>query len=235
MLIREGSDRTIGIDSRLAALFSATAGALNAAGFQAFGFFSANMTGNASSFSDYLSLGNFGLALTFASLIVSFICGAFLAGLLIEVGRARTVVGIYAYAILFEGVVLALLAIALLATNYEGFALIFCLSFVLGLQNAATTRISDARVRTTHVSGMATDIGLGLAAKLLGQANPRFKLSILTMPAFLIGGIAGGWAYAHISSLLFLLLAAVLSSVAVIEIARAVKLASRRPATPSGP
>jgi uncharacterized membrane protein YoaK (UPF0700 family) len=32
--------------------------------------------------------------------------------------------------------------------------------FLMGLQNAVVTRISNARVRTTHVSGTATDIGI---------------------------------------------------------------------------
>lgn len=58
MLIREGTDRTVAIDLKLAASLALIAGALNAAGFQAAGFFSANMTGNVSSLSDYLGLAN---------------------------------------------------------------------------------------------------------------------------------------------------------------------------------
>ncbi|MGO8462711.1 DUF1275 family protein, partial [Rhizobium ruizarguesonis] len=43
------------------------------------------------------------------------------------------------------------------------------LAFLMGLQNAVVKRISDARVRTTHVSGMATDLGieLGIAFDIL--------------------------------------------------------------------
>jgi uncharacterized membrane protein YoaK (UPF0700 family) len=62
MLIREGNERTIAIDVKLATSLAAVAGSLNTAGFQAAGFFSANMTGNVSSLSDYLGTGQFALA-----------------------------------------------------------------------------------------------------------------------------------------------------------------------------
>jgi uncharacterized membrane protein YoaK (UPF0700 family) len=42
----------------------------------------------------------------------------------------------------------------------RGSILILGLSFLMGIQNAVVPRISDARVRTTHVSGMSTDIGI---------------------------------------------------------------------------
>ena len=56
MLVHEGSARTDRIDERLAWSFAAIAGALNAAGFYAFGTYSANMTGNVSSLADHLGL-----------------------------------------------------------------------------------------------------------------------------------------------------------------------------------
>ncbi len=172
MLVREGDQRTIDIDVRLAALLAAVAGALNAAGFQATGFFSANMTGNVSALSDHLGLAQFGLAGLFLSLVIAFIAGAFVSGLLIEAGRNRGVRAIYAYSITLEaGMLLALGVVDLwLPSAQSGSALVLGLSFVMGLQNAATTRISNARIRITHVSGMATDIGLGLA--VLASTQP---------------------------------------------------------------
>lgn len=220
MLLHEGTERTPSIDSRLAALFSGIAGALNAAGFQDFGFFSANMTGNASAFSDHIGLGGFVLAGTFAALVAAFILGAFGAGLVIEVGRRKGVRGIYAYAILLEASLLACIPAFQLAMPDLQFTALLCLCMVMGIQNAATTRISDARVRTTHVSGMATDIGLGLASKLLGQNAPRFQLSVLTMTAFLLGGVLGGIAYALISGMFFLISSAILVIIGGAEIFR---------------
>ncbi|MET3901247.1 uncharacterized membrane protein YoaK (UPF0700 family) [Devosia sp. UYZn731] len=75
-------------------------------------------------------------------------------------------------------------------------AIVLGLSFAMGLQNAATTRISDARVRTTHVSGMATDIGISLASLTIKAqdadgSRARLWLHLSTIFAFLLGGVIG--------------------------------------------
>ncbi|MCP5810116.1 DUF1275 domain-containing protein, partial [Klebsiella pneumoniae] len=81
-----------------------------------------------------------------------------------------------AYSILVEACLLALLGLAdiWLLTVWRPPLLILGLAFLMGLQNATVTRISDARVRTTHVSGMATDIGieLGIAFDILRGREP---------------------------------------------------------------
>ncbi|HTN40455.1 MAG TPA: YoaK family protein, partial [Asticcacaulis sp.] len=109
---------------------------------------------------------------------------------------------IYAYSILLEAALLLALAAAdiLLPAVQSGPPLVLGLSFIMGLQNAATTKISDARVRTTHVSGMATDIGLGLAALWSARPNSsqaidRLRLHLSTLTAFLVGGTIGAIGY----------------------------------------
>lgn len=228
MLIREGDQRTIDVDIRLAALLSAIAGAVNAAAFQATGFFSANMTGNVSALSDNVGIGQFGVAGLLVALVTAFIAGAFSSGLLIEAGRKRHVRAIYAYSIAAEALLLVLLGcVDVFAPEALGkFGLIVGLSFVMGLQNAATTRISNARVRTTHVSGMATDIGLGLAALATDApdrepAIARMRLYLVTIAAFLVGGIVGVGLYLFAGGHLFVLTGFLLLLVAVPEAARA--------------
>lgn len=228
MLIREGDQRNISVDLRLAVLLAGVAGALNAAGFQAMGLFSANMTGNVSAVADHLGLGQFGMASLFGSLVVAFIVGAFFSGLLIEAGRKGGVRAIYAYSITLEGILLLALGsldIVVQASSGSGF-LALGLSLVMGVQNAATTRISNARVRTTHVSGMATDIGLGLAA--LWSAGPeraialdRLRLYASTMMAFLLGGILGVSLYLSIKGYVLIVAAAILFAIALPEVRRA--------------
>lgn len=228
MLIREGDQRSLDIDVRLAALLAGIAGAVNAAGFQATGFFSANMTGNVSALSDYVGLGQFGLAGFFGSLVVAFILGAFGSGLLIELGRRRGVTAIYAYSIAVEAALLVIVGMfdLLLPTSGQGITLILCLSFIMGIQNAASTRISQARVRTTHVSGMATDIGLGLAALVVSPPDRRAAIARLqlyssTIVAFVLGGIVGVASYVNAGGALFIAAAAVLFAVAVPQVRRA--------------
>jgi uncharacterized membrane protein YoaK (UPF0700 family) len=221
MLIREGDQRTIEIDIRLASAFAGVAGAINAAGFQATGFFSANMTGNVSALSDSLGLGRLGLAALFGGLVAAFVFGAFASGLLINAGRRRNAPAVYAYSIALEGVLLLLLGfIDVVSQDFgRGPVLILALSFIMGLQNAATTRISNARVRSTHVSGMATDIGLACAA-LFERGRDRqnaistLRLYATTISAFLVGGVLGVLLYLALDGFFFLIVGMLLLAIA---------------------
>jgi hypothetical protein len=76
--------------------------------------------------------------------------------------RRRNVDAIYAYSILTEATLPALLGgvdLRLLAAWREP-VLVLGFLFLMGLQNAVVTRTSDACARITHVSGMATDLGI---------------------------------------------------------------------------
>lgn len=231
MLIHTGDARSVSVDLRLAAWLALLAGAINAAGFRSLGLFSGNMTGNVSALSDYLVLGNWTLAAWAVSLVVSFISGAFASALLIEVGRRRGIHGIYAYSILAEAGLLGVLAVIdlLLPATRADPLIIVGVAFVMGLQNAATTRISDSRVRTTHVTGIATDIGVELAI-LLGGARTtsgrdvvrdRLALHALTLGAFLLGGVGGVLIYGALGAGLFALIALALLVLALPEARKA--------------
>lgn len=228
MLIKVGDDRTANIDLVLAGLLSSMAGALNAVGFLIAGSFTANMTGNISASADHLASGDILLSLSFMGLVAAFICGASMAAFAIQTGERRRIRSIYALAIAAEAFILLVLGTAFAlssATAHETF-LVLVLSFVMGLQNAVTTMISWARVRTTHVSGMATDIGIELAA-LIGDnrsrhdALPKLRLHSLTLACFAVGGVCGALLFQLVGSWLFMIAAAVLLLIAVPEVLRA--------------
>ncbi|WP_339761275.1 YoaK family protein [uncultured Sulfitobacter sp.] len=228
MLIRVGDERTANIDLALAGLLSSVAGALNAVGFLIAGSFTANMTGNISAFADTLANGAVFVALSFAGLVVAFICGAGVAALAIQTGERRKIRSIYALAIAAEAVILMLLSAMLVLAPlgmHETF-LVVVLSFVMGLQNAVTTMISRARVRTTHVSGMATDIGIELAA-LVGDdasrqdARPKLSLHSLTLACFAMGGVCGAVLFGFVGYWMFAIAAAILLLIAAPEALRA--------------
>jgi uncharacterized membrane protein YoaK (UPF0700 family) len=228
MLIRVGDERTANIDLALAGLLSSVAGALNAVGFLIAGSFTANMTGNISAFADTLADGAVVISLSFAGLVVAFIFGAGMAALAIQAGERKKIRSIYALAIAAEAVVLLLLSAALVLAPlgmHETF-LVVILSFVMGLQNAVTTMISRARVRTTHVSGMATDIGIELAALVGGDASrqdalPKLSLHSLTLACFAVGGVCGAVLFGFVGYWLFVIAAAILLLIAAPEALRA--------------
>ncbi|MFK8258512.1 YoaK family protein [Erwinia sp. AnSW2-5] len=208
MLITTDDARTFNTDSRLACTLAAVAGALNAAAFESVGFFAANMTGNISSLSDHLAKINLSACVFFLAIVLLFIAGSAFSTLIINAGRRRGISTIYAVNIFIEG--LALMALGAAETGLTlaspGALLILSLSFLMGLQNAVVTRISNARVRTTHVSGTATDIGIELAMlfdvlrrKESTKNTPiyleRLRLHFYTVMAFFIGGVAGIWLF----------------------------------------
>lgn len=208
MLIRQDEARTFITDSRLAATLALVAGALNTAAFEAVGFFSANMTGNVSSLSERLARAELPLALFFFAIVCLFILGSTFSTLLINHGRRHGIRSVYAINILLEALLLLLLGAAevFFPQVAGGVLMILSLSFLMGLQNAVVTRISNARVRTTHVSGTATDIGIELAMLVdivrrreSTEYSPiyleRLMLHGFTITAFLSGGVGGIWLY----------------------------------------
>lgn len=207
MLLHQGDTRSPTADRHLAWSLAAIAGGLNAAGFYAVGLYSSNMTGNVSALADHVALGDFGPGLLFLAIVLTFICGAMVSTVLINAGRRRALAGIYAFSILTEAVLLAALAgVDLWFGAGRGALLVFGLSFLMGLQNAVVTRLSNARVRTTHVTGMVTDIGIELG-NLADNAWHRGKQHISdfnreklvlhgqTVLSFLGGGVLGVLGY----------------------------------------
>lgn len=220
MLVREGEARTRSIDERLAWTFAAIAGALNTAGFYAFGSYSSNMTGNVSALADHVGLGELSFAFQALAIVAAFVAGAVIATLLICAGRERHLRGIYAYSVLGEAAALATLGclVPWMPAASGGATLALGLSFLLGLQNATVTQITDAQVRTTHVTGMVTDIGIGLAHLL--ERRPvadrgKLRLHLVTVFAFLAGGILGVLLYHRLGTGLLFLAAGCLALLAL--------------------
>ena len=236
MLVREGAERTEEADRQLACSLAAVAGALNATAFLAAGFFAANMTGNVSLLSAHIGTGEIKLAAGIVALVLAFVAGAAVSSLLVVEGRRRGVRRIYATVILAEAVLLAALGILALAVPAlaGAEATIVGLAFLMGLQNAVVTRISQARVRTTHVSGMVTDIGIELghlAGAALGRGGntaadrARLRLHAETVASFLVGGTVGVLAWRALGAGVLLVAAAALFAIALMGLLR-------RPAAP---
>lgn len=231
MLISHGTDRPAYLDRRLAYSLAFIAGSINSAGFYSLGFFSGNMTGNVSAGADEIALGDMLSGAVYLLLPIAFIFGATLATIVVEMGLRRGVAKIFALSILCEALMLLMLGIVDMVDHNRGIALIVGLSALMGFQNAVVTRISNWRVRTTHVSGMSTDIGIGigtLVTMLLHREVSvsrfvhveRLKLHGVTVLAFCLGGILGVIAYKALGGALLLIAAALLAAVALPSVFR---------------
>jgi uncharacterized membrane protein YoaK (UPF0700 family) len=148
--------------SLLALLLASVAGSVNAISFFALGTHTSHMTGNLANVGEFLANGKWGLALVAGELVLAFLLGAMTATVLIDIARHRRR-GRHASALLVEAATLA--AVGLWSASNPGQfepTLLWGLSYAMGLQNALVTRVSGAVVRTSHMTGVVTDIGIQL-------------------------------------------------------------------------
>lgn len=80
----------------------------------------------------------------------------------------------------------ALLLLACLTSYYdpESNLYFYLASIASGLQNGMTTKYSGSIIRTTHLTGAATDIGLTLGRMAIGDYKDSWKLQVL-VPIYL--------------------------------------------------
>jgi uncharacterized membrane protein YoaK (UPF0700 family) len=205
-------DRTTQANVRLGAFLAFVAGATNAGGFLAVGQYTSHMTGLLSSIADNLVQGELTLAVAAAGAILAFVAGAMTTALLVNWGLRRRLHSAYGLPLLLESA--ALLLFGLAGASIGVYAPLFLpltvvlLCFIMGLQNAVITKISKAEIRTTHVTGLVTDIGIELG-KLL-YINPResrdpvranrgkLRIHGLLVACFFVGGLAGALGFKYI-------------------------------------
>ena len=223
----KSSSRTASADTALATVLAAIAGAANAGGFILLGSYTSHMTGYLSQLADNIVLQNIGMVINATLAIALFVAGAATAAFTINWARQHRPAQQYALPIGVQGGLFVTLAgigaagFSHPATGYVGLGL---LSFIMGFQNATITKISYARIRTTHATGMVTDVGIELGRAAYGRSfdkdvtADRAKLWLLLrlLSVFLIGGIFGALGYGAVGYLFSLPLAAVLLVLALI-------------------
>lgn len=218
MFSHEGLGRPDRLNRQLAGYLAFVGGYVNSAGFLLIGTFTSHVTGNVGRLANDLVVANEARAAATAfTMVAAFFIGAFLSSMMIEsnfFGRPQ-----HGYAVAL-GTEAVLLIAFIVATNLltaarpwqkDLEAALLC--GAMGMQNSLVTRLSGAVVRTTHLTGVLTDLGVeaarwfrwwrGSLAKALplrlsfGQ-NPvvrpnRAKLGLLATIAgsFFVGAICG--------------------------------------------
>lgn len=180
-----------------AALLAGIAGMINAVGFLSFTKQGVtHLTGTTTLFGLAVGGGRLREAGYLLILIGSFVAGAMISGLIIR-DRSLQLGRRYGVALIIEAALLCAAAVLLRAQSVWGDHLA---SAACGLQNAMVSTYSGAALRTTHVSGMFTDIGIALGTMLRGLPADglKFKLWSILIAAFAGGGAAGALAFDHL-------------------------------------
>lgn len=126
----------------------------------------------------------------------SFMLGAALSGAIID-GAVLRLGRRYSVTLLIEA---ALLLLAMFSLGRGSTAGHFFAAAACGLQNGMVSTYSGAAIRTTHVSGLFTDIGTMLGARLRGHVIDirKVRLFLLLIAGFILGGSIGAYSYQHL-------------------------------------
>ena len=208
------SQRSQQTNFQLGAYMAFIAGAINAGGFLAIARYTSHMSGIISAIGDDLALNNFLAVLGGASLLFAFLAGAATTAIIVNWSHRKKIHSEFALPLLIEAMLL--LAFGLVGANLNFYipltvpAIALLLCFVMGLQNAIVTKASKAEIRTTHMTGVITDMGIEIGkliywnkAKEINkhhfvEANrEKLKTHTIIFCMFLIGGIAGAISFKH--------------------------------------
>jgi uncharacterized membrane protein YoaK (UPF0700 family) len=218
MFRHKGKKRRLKHNLRIASLLSFVAGIVNVAGFIAVQRFTTNVTGHFAFFVDEIFKLNFWEGFIYFLYIFFFFLGSFVSNLLVEIISKTSDRLIYIIPTIIESIILILLAVFgqfLISQNPN---LLACsLLFAMGLQNSLVTTISNATVRTTHLTGLFTDLGIELSQlffyKQKEQKNKLYssiKLRLTIITFFFLGGFIGRILYSTLNLYVLAIAATVL-------------------------
>ena len=166
------------------------AGIVNAAGYMGFRHQSiTNLTGSTSLLGVALGTADAGEAVHWALSIGAFLAGAILSGLLVQ-QRTLKLGRRYGLALMLESLLLFAAVPLLDGGSSMG---LYLASMGAGLQNGMVSTYSGMVFRTTHVSGMFTDLGIYIGQRLRGlQVDTlRVRVCVLVIGSFMLGSVAG--------------------------------------------
>lgn len=170
------------------------AGMINAVGFMGFRHQAVtHMTGTTSLLGVSAMTGDMAGLLYFGATLLAFVAGCAISGYVI--GNSALKLGRrYGVALTIES---AMLFVAVPLLHQQNEAGLWLAAAASGLQNAMAATYSGTVVRTSHVSGLVTDLGTCLGQWLHGDGvdGRRVRLYLVLFAAFLGGGFASGATY----------------------------------------
>ncbi len=205
MFRHQGKSRTLKHNLRIATVLSFVAGIVNVTGFLSFKQLTTNVTGHFALFIYDVANFEFWKGTIYFLYIFSFLFGSFLSSFLIEKYRENKKHNVFILPAIIECLILITIGLISNIIVIEYPNLIVCLLlFAMGLQNSFVTKISNAIVRTTHLTGLFTDLGIDISQLFFPKSHPQraklksnIKLRVYIILFFFAGGIVGGLFYSR--------------------------------------
>lgn len=218
MFKHQGKTRTNGHNLQIASILSFVAGMVNISGFLAIKKLTTNVTGHFAYFIDDFAKEDFWKGTIYLLYIVAFVVGSFTSSFLIELAFINKKWNVFVLPTILESSILILVALLVQFNFLTSIDIIACLLlFAMGVQNSLVTKISNAIVRTTHLTGLFTDLGIELSQlcfKNLRYLRKKIKSNIILrlfiITFFFMGGLFGGFLYSKIKFFTLIFAASIL-------------------------
>jgi uncharacterized membrane protein YoaK (UPF0700 family) len=220
VLRKYSHNRTLSDNIKLSILGALIAGMINVASFMIFVSFSSNVTGYFAILASEVVSGNMEQIMLVSFWIMLYISGSFTAGFMVTNLFRNNSYLAHATPLILQ--LLCILTVGFYCnffyqeTLLESEFLLSLLLFSMGLQNGLTASITNFQVKTTHLTGAVTD--LGVIASMLTKPEFRTnkalldkgKLIVATIVGYVAGGILFGMFFKTIAYNMFYVVAGLL-------------------------
>lgn len=208
-------------------MLSLVAGMVNVAGVLAISTLTTNVTGHFAYFAEEVARSQYQVAGTYLSYILSFLSGAFLCGLLVEMMIRKNPSRSHTLPLTLEIVLLLVVSVIYAKGIATPPWVARMLLFAMGLQNALVTQISKATVRTTHLTGLFTDLGIELSQLIYYTKKEQSStltrsiyLRVAIITCFFTGGLLAVFVFQELGIYVLFIAAAVLLVALVYDVMR---------------
>jgi uncharacterized membrane protein YoaK (UPF0700 family) len=213
MLRQSKEDRTLKENLLLASSTAFVSGVTNVAGVIAFLAFSTNITGHVANLSRHIAERNLHEISIFFIWLLLFFSGAFIANFLIRSGWDKSSYWANSRPMIIEIVVLLFVAVYghhfYEESQTEREIIIGALIFAMGLQNSMVSTISGGLIKSSHLTGLFTDLGgdvsewLHPRTKKTEVVKNRIYTRLTVLLFYFLGGLAGGYFFNAYDFLIF--------------------------------
>ncbi len=213
MLRNYSNSRTLGDNIRLGTLTAFTAGTINIASLLIFLSFTSNVTGHYAIFAAEISKGNWSQVAVVGLWIFLFFFGGFVSNFIVITFNKKSKYFAHSMPLLLE--IACLLFVGIYGQLYyrktleETELLVALMLFATGLQNGLTASISNFSVKTTHLTGTTTDLGILFSMftkkefRKNGELVARAKLLMSIMVSYVLGAVFSGLTYYYLEFRVF--------------------------------
>lgn len=213
MLRNYSNSRTLGDNIRLGTLTAFTAGTINIASLLIFLSFTSNVTGHYAILAAEISKGNWSQVAVVGLWIFLFFFGGFVSNFMVITFNKKSKYFAHSMPLILE--IACLLFVGIYGQFYyrktleETELLVALMLFATGLQNGLTASISNFSVKTTHLTGTTTDLGVLFSMftkkefRNNGELVGRAKLLMSIMISYVLGAVFSGLTYYYLEFRVF--------------------------------